>query len=442
MTDDSGGFRFMNVRPAKYFLGVIQSYRSSCSGAVSAGAANKPECVASPSRGSLAPERSLDAGTNIYETTFYPGVTSWPEAMALTVYPGEDRRDITLALESRPSVIVAGTVSGPNGPQADVIVSIVRSGNDGLVISDELRHVSSISDQNGHFSLAGVPPGSYDVLANYYPRTSTGKPPVRTTDAAGLPIIRGVVAGIAAPSEGNPVLQARVRFTVDPLRLNIIDVQLQRASLVRGIVDVAATSKALSEEIVGRQVTLQPLTNVGTNMGLQTAVTSAGTFEFPSVPQGTYLLRLATPPNSFLTLLKVNGATSIDRIVAVECCGVTDLVTTVAQATGRHGLGGAVRTSGGKAESDATVFVFPVSFNAGSTSSRSRFQAVHVRPDGSFFTPVMPDGVYLVVAVTRAWFPFEWNDPDVLTTLAQRATQVSLKNGTANPVYVTSIMLR
>jgi hypothetical protein len=30
----------------------------------------------------------------------------------------------------------------------------------------------------------------------------------------------------------------------------------------------------------------------------------------------------------------------------------------------------------------------------------------------------------------------------VLTTLAQRATQVSLKNGTANPVYVTSIMLR
>ena len=216
-TDDSGAFRFTNVRPARYYMGVLQSYRSSCGGAPSSNAANKTDCVAYPSRGSLPAERSPDESTSIYESTFYPGVTSWPEAVAVPVYPGEDRRDITLTLESRPSVIVAGTVSGPNGPQADVIVSLVRSGNDGLVITDELRHVSSISDREGRFSFAGVGPGSYDVVANYFPRTSTGSAPVRTTNEAGLPVIRGVVAGIAAPSEGNPVLQARVRFTWIPI---------------------------------------------------------------------------------------------------------------------------------------------------------------------------------------------------------------------------------
>ena len=210
------------------------------------------------------------------------------------------------------------------------------------------------------------------------------------------------------------------------------------------MVDVtsSAGSQILTAAIVGTQVTLQPLTNTGTAIGLQAVVTPLGTFEFPSVPQGTYLFRLATPANSSMTLLKVNGATSIDRFVAVECCGVTDLAATVAQSNGRTGIAGMVRASDGRGESDATVFVFPISFVTESAWTRSRFQTVQVRPDGSFSTPVVPDGAYYIVAVTRAWFPFDWKDPDVLATLAQRATEVSVKNGTADAVNVTSIMLR
>lgn len=444
-TDETGAFTFGDLEPATYYLGSIQSYRSECNGTgMQPNSAPHSACRPAPSSGSLAFPAGGSRSQDVFATTFYPGVPTISEAEAIALYPGEQRTGLTIMLESHPSVHTVGVVTGPTGPVAGAIVSLIRSGNGAAPITDDLRHAVTTSDSNGRFVLAGVVPGNYEIRATYFPRNDQGRPARLTTDDRGGRVIMGVVAGITAPSEANPVLEALVRITVERDRNEIVDVALRRATTVRGTLQLQQHEpRQVPPSIEGLSLLLQPLTNLSLAMGVQTSASASGAFEFASVPAATYRLRILQPRGLLVGSVDVDSRPGNGNVIDVACCGTTSIVVTLVDPAHRTAIRGVVRGADGKPSPAGFVFVFPSDpRHWGDSGMSNALRTTPPSSDGSFTVDGLPNGVYSVIAVSDAVFPFDWRNRQVLSDLSPRTTQVAIRDGAGASVTLRSVALK
>jgi hypothetical protein len=162
LTDDRGHYRLFGLRFGEFL--VSATYNRRAQRAALDGIRLSPN-VPDPDDG--------------YATVFYPRATSASEAEKIRLAPGVAAGDLGIVLRDSPRYRIRGRVIYSLGLPSDLRIIFVPEGRD-LRIDDEGSFVSPGAD--GSFSISGVSPGSYALIASS-PQYASDIVPIRILDA-------------------------------------------------------------------------------------------------------------------------------------------------------------------------------------------------------------------------------------------------------------------
>lgn len=363
----------------------------------------------------LAPVSRVNGSVLMYQTEFYPGVTSAASAQAVTVGAGEERGGLDFAMAPVPTMRVSGMVSGSAGPSAGLTLRLVQS--DGDTLLQETQVATTVSDASGAFTFLGVPPGRYIVRVMSMPRL----PQVMTQVGAVMRMEQG------AGSSSEPTLWADVPVSVANVDTTGVAVSLSTGVRASGHVVFDATStKPDPAQLAGSVITFEladgrPPLRYGDD---RTRLTG-DTFTTPELPPGKYLVRM-DPRGPWTMKSAMAGPRDISDVpLVVDGRELPPITITVTDKPGTS-LGGTVRGLT-NASADATVFLFPVERDAWVDygSFPRRLRRARVAKSGMYVVVAVPPGEYYVVALAEDRAA-DWRDPKVLDALAGVATRVTI----------------
>lgn len=145
-TNDLGEFRIANLPKGDYLLIAAQQERT-------------PFDVSAPS-----PARAA-------APTYYPGSTERHSAQVITIRAGETAGDVWFSVVPSAAFRVSGVVVDERGvPLTSAMVTLMRGSQPEL----PFPFLMGVADRNGAFTVSGVLPGSYFVIANPSFETSFG----------------------------------------------------------------------------------------------------------------------------------------------------------------------------------------------------------------------------------------------------------------------------
>lgn len=427
LTDERGTYRFTDLRPGKYVIGVINLYLASRHQATSANG-DQLESVRStliPFKTPFAPVTENDGSMTVVPTTFYPAAPDLRQAEVIQCGPGEERLDVRLALARVPTVSVSGTLLGPRGPLGGAQVYVIRAGSADDHRSLELAHAIATTDSKGRFVVPGVAPGDYEFRAEY--RSPSGKPqgPILTTNEIGLPIVTGVVPGTKPVSDADPLLVARLRLPVGTSPITDAMLALSPGPSLTGLLRFEGKRKP--PPLKAASIKVEPVDE--RNAGAMAQVDPEGAFHFPSLSPTEYVLSVYGLPGWLLRSVQINGrdpsAGPLDLRYAFSHKAVVTLSDRLPSIEGR------VIDKSERPDPSAVVFVFPADTKLWSIAGASDSMVmVRASADGTFATGPLRPADYAVVAASAPIFAWDWREPDMLRNLGKRSTRVSLRDST------------
>jgi hypothetical protein len=336
---------------------------------------------------------------SVYPVTFHPGTSSSAEATVFALGPGEERSAGTIQLKPVPSVRVSGRLMGPTGPAALTALRLMPAAENQAQIPWD--PVTGVTDQNGEFTLLGVPAGSY-TLRVMSPRITGGPIPPSTPD--------------------KPILWGSEPVTVADSDVTGLAVTLRHTFLLSGRLEFRGTKPPPENMRESVYVGVDPAS--GNWGGASTSPDATGTFA-TGVAGGSYYMTVEGPPGWYLKGVMADGRDISDVPLDVKG-NVLGVVVVFTDETSE--ISGTVRTARGAAESAATVVTFPTDRRLwsgyGSRFPR-RVVSTPVGPSGSFALRALPPGEYFVAAIPDSLVE-TWRDPKVLEDLARMSSRVSL----------------
>ena len=321
---------------------------------------------------------------------FYPNAPAPAQALPVKVRWGRELSGIDLELSQSVTYSVAGTVGDATrgGPCFGCVVSAVRI-DSGFLVS--LPHTARVSS-NGFFTLRGLSPGDYKIIARRTAADEVSQRLVTLTDGNLEDV--GLVAGRAQPVSGEIILE-------DPPE----GVEASKWTAY-------ASSTVLPEswpDAKGR---------IGEDLRFRMESVSAESYRFEvlDLPPGAYLKALRVGgqrlPRPELTVPEDFPLTGVQAVIAFDAATVTGKVRP--------------RRSGGGSEGpiEARVALIPKANRGGYVTAK----AVETTPDGSFsFASVVP-GAYTLYAMP-AMSAAQVMDPSVQSALRTYARAVALEPG-------------
>ncbi len=246
-TDDRGEYRVWGLAPGRYYL-----------------KATNPRVW----------ERGASAA-QVYVPTFYPGVLDASQTEPVELHPGDEVGGINFSLAAFRAVHVRGRVLASNGlpaKSADVTLSQL-TGNGFTAEAD--------TDPTGKFDLRGVPPGTYQLVA-------------QSSDS----------------SESAHLLMGRANVSVGETNLDAPDIVVFPGATVSGHVRVDGDKKLTLPHTFAALKPMSP----SESAGVETAsVQPDGSFTFHDVPEGEYGLTLSPLPDGYY--VKSGGDTATPGLV-------------------------------------------------------------------------------------------------------------------------------
>jgi hypothetical protein len=284
------------------------------------------------------------------------------------------------------------------------------------------------TDANGAFTFVAVPSGQYIVRALTVPR-----PPQEAPPPSGPPP--------AALVATDPVLWAATPVSVGDADVAGVNVSLRSGLRVTGRVEFAgASAKPTPAELRAIRVSMDPADGrtIARPTAYQAQIDPEGRFYTIGLMAGRYLLRVDGPPRGWtIKSALLNGIDICDAPLAVEVNDITGLVLTFTDRP--SSVTGTVRTSEGRPDDDATVLLFPMDGGwADLGSSPRRWRTMRASRAGTFGATGLPPGDYFAIAVSDA-VASNWQDPAFLQTLARAATRVSLAEGQALSLTLSTV---
>src|SRR6266571_4166111 len=141
-TDDRGEYRLFGLEPGEYFIKATDSFQ---------------------------PDMNMFSGHDQfireflgseYAPVYFPGVPRLGQAQAVSVGAGAEVQ-VDFAMRPVKTVGISGRVIGPDGtPASDVSINLEEAETE-----DYGSQRYTFTDAKGNFSLKGIPPGSYALLA-------------------------------------------------------------------------------------------------------------------------------------------------------------------------------------------------------------------------------------------------------------------------------------
>src|SRR5262245_11175620 len=321
-----------------------------------------------------------------YAPTYYPGTGSMAEAQRITVVAGQTMTGINMTLlPVRTAKISGKAIDGDGKPMVGgMVMAMERSGAMFMAV----RSPGQIRP-DGSFTVSGVTPGNYTLRV-------------------GMP--------------GAPDMGATANVTVTDGDVNDVQLITAKPATIRGrvLVDTGATPPGASTLRLFLS-SVEPMMGGG-----QATVKDDFTFEFRSSP-GHYLIRMFAGPDSdwHLHAVRHHGLDVTDSGIEVASNGsVSDVeVEVTSKPTGATGK---VLDDSGQPVRDAWVVLF--SQDQQRWGSPTRFVGAG-RPNlNNVYTVQVPAGEYFAVALTDVE-QGEWNDPDFLAPLRDRAVRVTVADG-------------
>jgi hypothetical protein len=345
---------------------------------------------------------------------YFPSGSSVSEAAVVSLRTGEERGGIDFNLQLVPTARIEGTISvGGSSVPASTEINLIAIGStaaDGLPFQG---YRPGRPGSDGAFSLAGVPPGQFTLLA----RASR---PVTNADGSAaaeqtlwastqIAVDGEPITGLVLSLEPALTIAGRVRFSSSALK----PPDLRTVAISALPVDsLSAVSFAPPDAMVGAD----------------------GRFVVSGVIPGRYRLSasfpgIGRPAGWSIESITANGQDALDgtlTIVANE--HVLDALVTFTDHLAQ--LSGIVRVQSGSA-AGVTVILFPEDQRAWVPRSR-RIQGTRASTDGAYVFRNVPAGRYLVAAVVDDVESGEWFDAALLQRLRGAATRVAI--GTADVV--------
>jgi len=328
---------------------------------------------------------------------YYPGTPDPQAATAIEVRAGDSflQADMTVTLSKtrrvRGRILNRGTGEVPRG-LAIFLVSRVPDSSAG----NALRAVTATPE--GSYEIPAVLPGSYFLAAS-------------GNDSSGR-------------------LSGRVTLDVGSSDLENIDVAVSNGILLAG--RISADDAALPGRI--ESVSLRSLNGVPGIPGDLSAKVADGVFKFEGIPPGDYLATVAFngPPDIYMKSMKL-GSQDVQNGFRLDAPIGSPLEIVL----GNKGavVEGTVVNDKQQPVAGATVVLVP------DASLRKRSTAYRVRTtdsSGRFRIDAIATGEYKLLAWEEVE-PGAWEDPDFLRTYEARSRTVTLREGTADNVQLTSL---
>jgi hypothetical protein len=433
ITDDRGEYRLSQLDPGDYVVGVLSTTTSlpeNVAAAFDPSPSNRdvlsamrtqliqsgfirtwgcPICISNGDEGyhaggfvlqrqgspfHVAPDGRLLGFAN----TFYPGMSDLRGATMVTLGSGESRTGLDLPVELRPTVVVAGVLTGPDGPMPNVALNLAPPGAD-LGDLEAPGIATAITNAHGAFTFLGITPGDYTL-------------------AGGLILDMTEATGKARP------FWTQQALNVGDAGITGLAVAMRPGVRIEGRVELNVTSGVTSRSSQRQVVSLQPVRAVMWR-STQAVVQSDGTFRSAGDPPGRYVVNASSPPGWFWHSTSLAGKPILDEIIELGSTEVSGLVVTFGERTNR--VSGLVSDVAGAPDADAAVIVFPADSTTWRESifSSRRERKVLATSAGAYEIATLAPGDYYVAAVS-ARVSLRWQEPQFLERLIAGATRISL----------------
>jgi protocatechuate 3,4-dioxygenase beta subunit len=252
-SNDLGEYRIANLPAGNYYVSV--SPPPDFKSLIEATSPVKPEA------GTSSAERLATS----YQTTYYPGTPDRSQATPIQLHAGDDF-PVNFSLTPSPSLSIRGSVVGL--PPRSTAVITLQSRDFNLAMS------GAEVQKDGSFVIRDVSPGSYTILA--------------TVENASVPMMARQTLQIAGSVEGLRLAPQTGAWIHGRLRIE------SKSMESKGKVDagqmILSLRPADKDEIVSGATLLEGGVLLGDGMGI---VSADGSFEWKSVPPGTYFVELA-----------------------------------------------------------------------------------------------------------------------------------------------------
>jgi hypothetical protein len=363
-TDDTGAFRIYGLPPGEYY--VSASLR-------------------------VAPIESVIRTT--YSPTYYPGTGNVAEAQRVLLGPGSEAT-IDFPLLPFRTARVSGTVLTSSGAPAAAYLNLAAEGGElGVALG-----VGGVTREDGGFTLADVPPGSYTLNVTLRNDNS----PSAESAAVAVTLYGDDVEGVTLVTARPPVLRGTV----------VADAGVTRR--LPASINVAAHS-----------------TRTGGDSTYKESERNA--FDLLT-PPGPFRLEVDVPEGWMVKRLEADGIDALD--VPLDLKGQQEVPLRVVLTDRLTELTGVV--SGGSDVRAPTVVVFPE--DTAKWMERSRFvRSAEASPGGQYRIVGLPPGErYRIVAIDDLEAD-EGDDPDLLARVRERATAIIVTEGGKHVVDLTVV---
>jgi hypothetical protein len=428
ITDDRGMYRVFGLAPGEYLVSALPQLLPSLAGrgfvpgaAVTAvtdadvqwakalGVASAP-LGAGAAGGPAPPPRPV-----AYAPVFYPGTTDAAAAATIRVASGEERVGVDMSLQIAALARVAGTIADGSGqPVTSATVMLIpKRGDqpspvDALVASGAIALPRAIVSASG-FAFAGVAPGQFTLVA----RTGSGQ------------------RGVAPAEAGMPTLWSVLDLIVDGTDRTDLSLRLLPGLKVTGryVFERGTAPPADPSALNLSFLATNPMPGVASTFSA--ALKPDGTFQVPSLPPGSYVVRAdpAARTGAPWTLMSaiVNDRDLADRPILANP-GAGELSDVVVTFTDRPAeISGRLIDASGRPVARYSIVAFTPDRSLWLPNAR-RIRVAQPATDGSFAISGLPAGEYAIAAVEEIQSG-DLADSAFLSQLLASAFKITLKDG-------------
>jgi hypothetical protein len=348
----------------------------------------------------------------VYETTFYPGVSTPGLAMPIVLGAGDERTGVDLGLRKVAAQRVSGRVVDVTG-HAVSNIGVHLLALDYPSFSDEaaMAAATAVSDASGAFTFLGVTAGEYivDVLER-----GTADRPTRFA-ASRLTVTDRDIAGAAL------TLREGWRAT------GRVSVEGQTGD---GLQTLLRQTRVSLRRVDGRSVGTVPSATPDDDGKFTTGAYAPGEY---------FVVATVTGGGRWSVMSAMHAGRDVaDLPIALKGGDVGDIQ--IRWTSERSEIAGTVRTPQGPSDPESLVVAFPVNHSAWLESGANPRRFRQARPDvsGAFAISGLPPGDYFLIAVRDDSTSSPLKPDRYYASLAAVATKISLTANGRQTVTLTS----